>query len=108
MLDNMTLEVWIRQFQESVTPVWILQIAYLKLCRLCLAAVLEHLSAPERPLGQEDDVLVLLQVERLPVLGHLDDRRPLEGAAEEAVLVPAAVEVLDAELRGGEQDVAEK
>ena len=80
---------------------------YLEFSRLGLAAVLEHLASPEGALCQEDDVLVLLQVEALPELGHLDDRRPLEGAAEEAVLVPAAVKVLDAQLRGRQHHVAE-
>ena len=65
--------------------------------------MLEHLASPEGALGQEDDELLLLKVEPLSELLHLDGRRPLEGAAEEAVLVAAAVEVLDAKVRGRER-----
>ena len=88
-------------------PGLLISLAHLKLCRLGLAAVLEHLSAPEGALCQEDDVLVPLQVEGLPELGHLDDGGTPEGAAQEAVLVPAAVKVLDAQLRRRQHHVAE-
>ena len=88
-------------------PGLLISLAHLKLGRLGLAAVLEHLSAPEGALCQEDDVLVPLQVEGLPELGHLDDGRTPEGAAQEAVLVPAAVKVLDAQLRRRQHHVAE-
>ena len=80
----------------------LLDVTYRRFGGLGLHAVLEHLAPAEGALGQEDDELVLLEVEGLPELLHLDGRRPLEGAAEEAVLVAAAVEVLNAVHRGRE------
>jgi hypothetical protein len=49
--------------------------------------------------------LVLFQIERLAKLFHLYDRRPLEGTAEKAVLVAAAVEIVDAKF-GRREDLS--